>query len=46
VSQVGPACDAVERALADALTRASIVGAWATVERLAAELKARRKEKM
>jgi hypothetical protein len=39
----GPACDAVESALADALQRASIAGAWSTVERLASELEARRK---
>jgi len=31
--------------LADALARASIAGAWSTVERLAAELEARRKDR-
>ena len=43
VAQVGPGIDAVEQALADALARASIAGAWSTVERLAAELEAQRK---
>jgi len=37
--------DAVELALADALQRASVAGAWGTVERLASELEARRKER-
>jgi hypothetical protein len=41
----GPGIDAVETALADALQRASVSGAWSTVERLAAELEARREER-
>jgi hypothetical protein len=36
----------VELALADALQRASVAGAWTTVERLAGELEARRKERL
>lgn len=34
--------DAIERALADALTRASAAGEWSTVAQLARELEARR----
>ena len=41
----GPAIDAVESALADALRRAADAGAWPTVERLASELEARRKDR-
>jgi hypothetical protein len=40
-----PPADPVELALADALQRASVAGAWTTVERLAGELEARRKER-
>ncbi len=38
-----PPADPVELALADALQRASVAGAWTTVERLASELEARRR---
>jgi len=47
--QSGPdqnAVDPVEQALADALQRASVAGAWSTVERLAGELEARRKARL
>ena len=44
-AQVPPA-DPVELALADALQRASVAGAWTVVERLAAELEARRRERL
>ncbi len=37
--------DSIEVALADALKRAAAAGAWTAVERLAAELEARRKER-
>jgi hypothetical protein len=39
----GPTPDAVEVALADALSRASVAGEWAMVGQLARELEARRK---
>ena len=38
--------DVVESALADALQKAATAGAWSTVERLATELEARRKERL
>jgi len=47
----GPPCkdetqaDTAEFALADALARATSPGAWSTVERLAAELESRRRER-
>jgi len=37
--------DAVENALADGLRQAAAAGAWSTVERLAGELEARRKQR-
>jgi len=46
VSDPGTFHDPVELALADALQRAAVAGAWTVVERLASELEARRRERL
>jgi hypothetical protein len=42
----GASADVVENALAEALRQAAAAGAWSTVERIASELEARRKERL